>query len=544
MRVVEKWGDRLRGKTLLVGTDNTVAHATAAKFRGRSAEMQELLRRLLELCELYQIELRPVHTPGARLIRPDQLSRGYAAAEPRQRFRAPWFAAISAWAGGFTEFLGSERALAAPPSLQAVPTAFLHPSFGTVGSALRLASERMRSTSGAAARGVVVVPLATGAKWWSMVRHFRVAGVVSVGAPCLEEDRMGGYAALASRRTAIILVFPRISGPVCVPLRAGLSPNGTYHPKLMALQKQELRPLLPGSFLWEPSKDGAPSRLLRVDSRFSPWDKDSTKHPQCEVMVRVRGGSRDSSRWERSGKHDEVLVDRAWMVDPLVERIWGDFDDVGAIFKDVTASTEAARIQEAYGRRFLGMDDLSPDAWALPWPSTWGSGRMPKERATLEPAATLPSFRPKRKEAESEPAQPESRKAEPGPSRKGKKTFHYGSGKEATGAGHGGALVRAVVSAGSANPARAAGVTTSSTGQKYSGPTAQEQGYSEICGCGGCQRIVSGGNTRCEDCARLRTGRRVSVRLRWMRGVTPAVDRGSLLAGGLRMLQLQPPSQR
>ena len=60
VRVVEKWGDRLRGKTLLVETDNTVAQATAAKFRGRSAEMQELLRRLLELCELYQTELRPV----------------------------------------------------------------------------------------------------------------------------------------------------------------------------------------------------------------------------------------------------------------------------------------------------------------------------------------------------------------------------------------------------------------------------------------------------------------------------------------------------
>ena len=121
---------------------------------------------------------------------------------------------------------------------------------------------------------------------------------------------MGGYAALASRRTAIILAFPRISGPVCIPLRAGLSPNGTYHTKLMALQKEELRPLLPGSFLWESSKDGAPSRLLRVDSRFAPWEKNSTKHPQCEVMERVRGGARDASRWERSGKQGSGLDGR------------------------------------------------------------------------------------------------------------------------------------------------------------------------------------------------------------------------------------------
>ena len=168
-------------------------------------------------------------------------------------------------------------------------------------------------------------------------------------------------------------------------------------------------------------------------------------------------------------------MDRAWMVDPLVERVWGDHEDVGAIFKDLTASTEAARIQEAYGRRFLGMTDLSPDAWALPWPATWGSGRMPKEQATLEPAASIPNFRPKRKEAEPEPVQPKPSEVETEPSVKSKKTFHYSSERAATDAGHGGALARAVVSASLTETGRATSGATSSAGQRYSGPTAQEQ---------------------------------------------------------------------
>lgn len=72
MRVVEMYGEQARGRIVLVKTNNITARGTAEKLASRSADMQELLRRLLEQCEMYEIVLRVVHTPGARLLRPDR----------------------------------------------------------------------------------------------------------------------------------------------------------------------------------------------------------------------------------------------------------------------------------------------------------------------------------------------------------------------------------------------------------------------------------------------------------------------------------------
>ena len=86
LRLVERWGERLRGCTLLIDIDNTAAVGATSGLYSRSEDMQELVRRLHALASLHHLTLRPVHTPGEMLQRPDQTSRGAAVEEPRVRF--------------------------------------------------------------------------------------------------------------------------------------------------------------------------------------------------------------------------------------------------------------------------------------------------------------------------------------------------------------------------------------------------------------------------------------------------------------------------
>ena len=69
---------------MLIETDNLAAKGAAAKLSSSAEDMQELVRRLLELCEEHDITLRLTHTPGVKLDRPDQTSRGDPAEEPRE----------------------------------------------------------------------------------------------------------------------------------------------------------------------------------------------------------------------------------------------------------------------------------------------------------------------------------------------------------------------------------------------------------------------------------------------------------------------------
>ena len=84
--------------------------------------MQELVRRLVELAARHTLWLRPVHTPGAMLHRPDQTSRGAAVEEPRVRLRRSFFKALeSTTHGPFTEMIGAERSFASVPATAPAP---------------------------------------------------------------------------------------------------------------------------------------------------------------------------------------------------------------------------------------------------------------------------------------------------------------------------------------------------------------------------------------------------------------------------------------
>ena len=61
VRVCEVGGGRLRGKTVLVETDNVAARGAASKFSSKAADMQELVRRLLRLSKAYGFTLKVTH---------------------------------------------------------------------------------------------------------------------------------------------------------------------------------------------------------------------------------------------------------------------------------------------------------------------------------------------------------------------------------------------------------------------------------------------------------------------------------------------------
>ena len=336
LRVVERWGPDLRGRTVLVETDNLVAHYTAVRMSSRATDMQELLRRLLEGCERHDITLRTAHTPGALLFRPDELSRGDAARAPRQRLRGRWFRAIEAEWGRFEEFIGREAshtsrgaqdggpkpapqgtveplgtreqhtAPGPAPNTAAASTAqpavsnvhlWAHPSFDSVGNTLREIGERTRAGAGTGGRvhGVVLVPHHPTARWWGMLRHVTVVGEVGAGAESLEEARGSGWAPISSRRRTLIAVFPRLAGGFCVPLNLALEPTGEWSHDPLGMRQGHTghQALLPGAFLLR--MDGDTAQVWRTHDRFAPWEPTCTQRgPTCvqlhPVPGTVRGG--------------------------------------------------------------------------------------------------------------------------------------------------------------------------------------------------------------------------------------------------------------
>jgi hypothetical protein len=71
------------------------AKGAAVKLSSKAVDMQELVRRLLRLSERYGFVIRVTHTPGSKLDRPDQTSRGDAVEEPRFRLREDIFERLS-----------------------------------------------------------------------------------------------------------------------------------------------------------------------------------------------------------------------------------------------------------------------------------------------------------------------------------------------------------------------------------------------------------------------------------------------------------------
>ena len=223
VRACRACGERARGMTVLVEADNMAAVGAAGKLSSKSADMQVLVHRLLVLSRRHDFVLKVTHTPGEKLDRPDQTSRGDAAEEPRSRLSRPIFEAAQRRVGLFTSYLGAEREHASAVK-EGEPTAvalWAHPTYNTVGTALRRMGEKLEGGGGTGAVGMAMVPWSPDAQWFSMLRHSTVVGRFREGEVGVESNVLGEWRRSRFRRPTLVVMFPRTAGSV--PRRVGLS---------------------------------------------------------------------------------------------------------------------------------------------------------------------------------------------------------------------------------------------------------------------------------------------------------------------------------
>ena len=269
LRVAEVAGERLRGRTLLVETDNMAAKGASVKMASKAADMQELIRRLFRLSEVHGFTLRVTHTPGEKLDRPDQTSRGDASEEPRARVSELWWQRICRRWGPFDSLLGAEREHGQPQVTRsdAITRLWIHPTVSTVGTALRRATERLSEVAGQGIVAVAVVPDDDGPQWNSLIRHGITVGRFREGEELVEMNVLGRWVPKPARRPTRVVLFPRAAG--AVPSRLALTHRegeemvefGAGGPQQrrvlrgegyeeMGLGRGLILPVLPGSFLY------------------------------------------------------------------------------------------------------------------------------------------------------------------------------------------------------------------------------------------------------------------------------------------------------
>ena len=291
LRVVQVWGHRLRGTRLLVETDNMATWSTASRGRSKARDMQELLRRLFELCSRHGIRLTLTHTPGAVLDRPDQVSRGSAMEEPRARLKSGFFEALEAAFGPFSEYLGAEREhrIRAPSGESA--GLFCHPTHSTVGTTLRMVGDRMLNRDGGRLRGLIVLPNAPDAQWWKLTRHMAAVSHLPAGQSVshLESNTLGRWLPLRAERPTLIAAFPRSAGhggyPLIESLRRADGGAVEGYVSMRADGGQRLvHPLPPGAFVFsQPDEPGEVGALYLLERGFDPASYHGTGLMRAEA---------------------------------------------------------------------------------------------------------------------------------------------------------------------------------------------------------------------------------------------------------------------
>ena len=381
VRIVELYGHRLRGCKVLIETDNMAARGAAEKLSSVAASMQEMIRRLYAAAEYWDITIVPIHTPGAKLFRPDQTSRGDPIEEPRLRLTRREFALFESRYGPFTEFVGAERRHAveatgmASEQTELASRLWLHPAHNTVGSALRLIGERMAgydgdemSHRGPPPSGIMIVPYAPEAHWWKMTRHFTCVGRWEIGSSHLEMNQLGRWKPVRAQRPSLALAFPRLLGGSAKPVEMKeWSPGYVYAAD--DITRGFMLPLPAGSFLYSPGPKGTRGELLMVWHAFHPEEAGRELDEEGEIRVScahllyapARGkrsceytfihavdGKRKQGSFANDGDGNpmpfEVAVNLLWSVDHLVQ-VDGPLEETGCSLN--SSSSAAPRLSPA-----------------------------------------------------------------------------------------------------------------------------------------------------------------------------------------------------
>jgi hypothetical protein len=293
VRAAALGSSRLRGKTLLVETDNMAANGAVRKKASKAADMQELLRRLLRLGERFGFALKCTHTPGEKLDRPDQTSRGDSVEEPRTRLMPSSFTKIESRWGGFSSFIGAEREVARASSKPTSTRIWAHPTFSTVGSALRRVQETLSTRDGHHhGRALVLVPDDPRPAWNKALKHGVVVGRWAAGEGGFESSWLGAWRPTPVYRPMRLVLFPRSAGAIprrlFLSYRAGIellsdgrtvAEAGGYIES--TLDVGFYLPVLPGSFMYSLPQHGEYGGLYRV--------VDATAEELAEVPDAVVG---------------------------------------------------------------------------------------------------------------------------------------------------------------------------------------------------------------------------------------------------------------
>ena len=305
-RVISVFGEQLRGRTILLELDNSSSVGAGSARRSHAADMQELVRRIVERCSQLGVRLVFSHTPGADLHRPDQISRGADLAEPVTRMRAAEFAALSGRFGPFTELLGAERQHRQPQAPRAATARlWLHPTFGTAASGLRLIGERLHPLPDQTARGLILLPWAPEARWWNLTRHLVCVGRYPIGSRHLEELRLGRWTPVSSRRASALFAFPRAAGAFSLPLRhlvqAGVEGRSRHSGAVADAAISPASPLPVGSLLYVPAREAfeADGVEQAVGCLYATTETfDGSGRPRCVWLRRGPRASRSGAREE------------------------------------------------------------------------------------------------------------------------------------------------------------------------------------------------------------------------------------------------------
>ena len=285
VRVAIIWGHRLKGRTVLIETDNMAARGAASKLASKAADMQELVRRLLELSERHGFEVKVTHTPGVKLERPDQTSRGDPVEESRTRVGRDLFDQIEARWGPFDGLIGAERELARVGRSQegSASTWWVHPTYNTVGSALRRAIEVLVQSNHPSSRAVALVPDDDSPQWSSLLKHGVVVGRLEQGHVGMERLGLSRWQPSRVVRPMRFVLFPRAAGmrPRRVQLthREGaevVTPGDGQSRTRVAGEGYSLSsdgeslmlPVMPGSFVYSLPKEGGFGALYQVTSAY------------------------------------------------------------------------------------------------------------------------------------------------------------------------------------------------------------------------------------------------------------------------------------
>ena len=368
LRVVEQYGSQLKGRKILLETDNTSAKGAAEKGFSKAEDMQELTRRLLEAATKHDIEVRFTHTPGAKLDRPDQTSRGDPVAEPRVRMQANKFGSLLRRFGPFTEFVGAERQHAASGSAERTsdssvaaltpgadgqsnkissedtmlgPRVWMHPTFSTVGSALRLLSSRLMASDGERAKGVVVLPDHPTAQWFSFMKYFNIVGRLPEGDKHLEMSQWGSWKTVSSQRPTLIATFPRAAGIQVKPVRVvrdqvdELGGDSSAPPEGYAMTPKEggwHLPAMKGSMLYSPAPTaGGHGELFIVWDTFDPIQESDLVGGKVDVkLAELVNVESKATKGERVRRSKEYVISNQLMKDKYGTRP-ASFSKVGSV---------------------------------------------------------------------------------------------------------------------------------------------------------------------------------------------------------------------